>query len=49
MAIPDDLVREVYPWEDYILARTLVPGTTPEGGMEDDLFAGLREPARRSL
>jgi mycothiol S-conjugate amidase len=48
MAIPDELVREVYPWEDYILERSLVPGTVPEGGFEDDLFAGLREPARRA-
>jgi mycothiol S-conjugate amidase len=48
MAIPDELVREVYPWEDYILARTLVEGTVPEGGYEEDLFAGLREPARRA-
>jgi len=49
MAIPDELVRGVYPWEDFILARTLVEGTVPEGGYEDDLFAGLREPARRTL
>jgi mycothiol S-conjugate amidase len=48
MAIPDELVREVYPWEDYILERSLVPGTVPEAGFEDDLFAGLREPARRA-
>jgi hypothetical protein len=48
MAIPDELVREVYPWEDYILERSLVPGTVPEGGFEEDLFAGLREPARRA-
>ena len=48
MAIPDELVRGVYPWEDYILARTLVEGTVPENGFEEDLFAGLREPARRS-
>jgi hypothetical protein len=40
-------VRDVYPWEDYILARSLVPGTVPESGFEEDLFAGLREPARQ--
>ena len=40
MAIPDELVREVYPWEDYILARSLVPSTVPESGFEEDLFAG---------
>lgn len=31
-------VSEVYPWEDYILARSLVDTELPE----DDLFAGLR-------
>ncbi|MGZ4205919.1 MAG: mycothiol conjugate amidase Mca, partial [Actinomycetota bacterium] len=42
MALSDDVLREVYPWEEYILARTLVdPGVSPEG-YETDLFAGLR-------
>jgi mycothiol S-conjugate amidase len=36
-AIPDDLVREVYPYEDYELARSTVPTRVPE----DSLFAGL--------
>ena len=36
-AIPDELVAEVYPWEDYTLARSLVPG----GEQETDLFAGI--------
>jgi mycothiol S-conjugate amidase len=36
-AIPDEVVAEVYPWEDYTLARSLVP-TDDE---ETDLFAGL--------
>jgi mycothiol S-conjugate amidase len=39
-----------YPFDDYILARSLVeaPADTPAaGGPEDDLFAGLRYPARR--
>ena len=35
--IPDEVVAEVYPWEDYTLARSLVP-TDDE---ETDLFAGL--------
>lgn len=35
--VPDEVVREVYPWEDFVLARSLVPTTTPE----DSLFAGL--------
>jgi mycothiol S-conjugate amidase len=40
--LPADADRE-YPWDDYILARSLVDAHLPE----DDLFAGLREPARR--
>lgn len=39
-ALPDEVVREVYPHEDYELARSLVPTSPPE----DSLFAGL-EPA----
>ena len=39
-ALPDEVVREVYPHEDYELARSLVPSSPPE----DSLFAGL-EPA----
>jgi mycothiol S-conjugate amidase len=50
-AIPEDLVTEFYPWEDYVLARSLVPvpsagGAAERGGaardepIEDDLFAG---------
>jgi mycothiol S-conjugate amidase len=36
-AVPDEVVAEVYPWEDFTLARSLVP--TDEH--ETDLFAGL--------
>lgn len=36
-AIPDEVIREVYPCEDYILARSEVEATLPE----DSLFAGL--------
>jgi mycothiol S-conjugate amidase len=36
-AIPDDMQREIYPWEDYTLVESRVPTDTPE----DDLFAGL--------
>jgi mycothiol S-conjugate amidase len=36
-AIPDDVVREVYPYEDYELARSTVQTRLPE----DSLFAGL--------
>jgi mycothiol S-conjugate amidase len=36
-AIPDEVIREVYPYEDYELARSTVETTIPE----DSLFAGL--------
>jgi mycothiol S-conjugate amidase len=38
--LPPEEARKVYPIEDYVLGRTLVP--VPEGGVEDDLFAGTR-------
>ena len=47
MRLPDDVVREVFPWEEFVLARTLVDTGVPEGDTEDDLFAGLRVGARR--
>jgi mycothiol S-conjugate amidase len=40
--VPLDLQREVWPTEDYELARSFVDAPLPE----DDLFAGLREPSR---
>jgi mycothiol S-conjugate amidase len=39
-SIPLDLQRDVWPTEDYELARSLVDSTIPE----DDLFAGVRDP-----
>jgi mycothiol S-conjugate amidase len=36
--IPHEVQRQVWPWEDFELVRSLVPVQTPE----DDLFAGLR-------
>jgi mycothiol S-conjugate amidase len=47
MRLPDDVVRQVFPWEEFQLARTLVDTGVPEGEAEDDLFAGLRVAARR--
>ncbi|MFI5053631.1 MAG: mycothiol conjugate amidase Mca [Acidimicrobiia bacterium] len=41
MRVPDELLREKYPWEEYVLARTLVP-TGVFDDPEHDLFAGLR-------
>ncbi len=44
MRVPDELLRETFPWEEYVLARSLVPGlSTPSPEEpEHDLFAGLR-------
>ncbi len=39
--LPPEVSREVHPFEDYALARSLVDGAVPE----EDLFAGVREPA----
>ena len=36
-AIPDEVTAEIYPWEDYTLARSLVATTDHE----TDLFAGI--------
>jgi mycothiol S-conjugate amidase len=47
MRLPDDVVREVFPWEEFVLARTLVDTGVPAGETEDDLFAGLRVRAPR--
>ncbi len=44
MRLPDDVVREVFPWDEYVLARSHV-GEVPPPETEDDLFAGVREPA----
>jgi mycothiol S-conjugate amidase len=44
MRVPDDLLRSTFPWEEYVLAQSLVPPATAPGEPEDDLFAGLRAP-----
>ena len=36
-AIPDDMVKKFYPWEDYTLIHSTVDSSLPE----DDLFAGI--------
>ncbi len=41
MRLPDRVIREVFPWDEYELARSLV-GEPAAGDTEDDLFAGLR-------
>jgi mycothiol S-conjugate amidase len=47
MRLPDSVIREVFPWEEYTLARSLVDNHVPEGEFEDDLFAGIRERAEQ--
>jgi mycothiol S-conjugate amidase len=42
MRLPDDVIREVFPWEEFTLARSLVDTGVPDGEFEDDLFLGLR-------
>jgi mycothiol S-conjugate amidase len=49
MHLPTDVEREVFPWEEYRLARSLVDPGTPAGTWEDDLFAGVRETASERL
>src|SRR5690348_6279739 len=41
--LPPEIARTVRPYDDYTLARSLVPSETPE----DDLFAGVRERVSR--
>lgn len=41
MRLPDDVIREIVPWEEYVLAESRV-GMPAEGDSEDDLFAGIR-------
>ncbi len=42
MRLPDEVLREIFPWEEFILARTLVDTGVAPGDVEDDLFAGVR-------
>lgn len=48
MRLPDEVVRDTFPWEEYMLARSFVVPTMPEGVPEDDLFDGLRAEVRSS-
>jgi mycothiol S-conjugate amidase len=41
MRLPDDVIREAFPWDEYALARSLV-GPVPPPAEEDDLFEGIR-------
>jgi mycothiol S-conjugate amidase len=46
-ALDDAELAETYPWDDFVLARSLV-GLPPAGEMEHDLFAGIRSSADAS-
>ncbi len=41
MTLPDEVMRETYPWEEYALAR---PAPADGAPLETDLFEGLRHP-----
>ena len=47
MRIRNEIMSEIFPWEEYMLARSLVDTGTEEGEWETDLFAGVREVAHR--
>ena len=40
--VPLEVEQELHPWEEYVLARSLVDPGVAEGEYETDLFAGLR-------
>jgi mycothiol S-conjugate amidase len=40
--VPLEVARERHPWEEYVLARTLVDPGRVDGEYETDLFAGIR-------
>lgn len=42
--LDDEQLAEAYPWEDWILARSIV-GSIPDGATERDLFDGVRATA----
>jgi mycothiol S-conjugate amidase len=44
-AVADAELNDLYPWEDWILARSLV-GPIPDGPAESDLFAGVGDRVR---
>ena len=41
MRLPDDVIREIFPWDEFAMARSTI-GPVPPPDTEDDLFAGLR-------
>ncbi len=49
MRLPDDVIRDVFPFEEFILAHSLVDNHVGDGDVEDDLFAGLRTETRATV
>jgi mycothiol S-conjugate amidase len=47
MRMPDHVTRELFPWEEFVLARTHIETGVAVGEWEIDLFAGLRSPVGR--
>lgn len=45
--LSDEELATVYPYEDWMLARSLVPSNRRAGEFEDDLFAGIRQAANQ--
>ncbi len=43
--VPLDVARDLHPWEDFVLARSLLERSTVDGEFETDLFAGVRVPS----
>jgi mycothiol S-conjugate amidase len=48
MRMPDEVTRTVFPWEEFVLERSLVDTGVAPGEWETDLFAGIRTPSRSS-
>src|SRR5262249_22048782 len=46
--VPLEAMREIHPWEDYELARSLVDVRVVDGEYEHDLFEGVRVTTRSS-
>lgn len=48
MRIRNEIMQEIFPWEEYMLVRSLVDTGIETGAWETDLFAGIREIAHRA-
>lgn len=47
LRLPDEALREAWPYEEFVLARSRARDAEAGGGWETDLFAGLRAPVSR--